>query len=310
MTVKHRNTSSAKAERETRLSTRAAREARNGLAVTLANLDASEQGLTEHEAAKRLARDGANQVAHDPQPHALVQLLKALNNPFIYVLLTLAGISFVTDYWLPVSAGEADDADLTKVIIIMTMVSLSSLLRFWQEYRSGKAADALKAMVRTTATVLRRERHDQPARLREVPMNELVAGDIVQLAAGDMIPADIRLIESRDLFISQAVLTGEALPVENERQILTLSVKADGGFYWNLGSELDIDNQTDSAVDLAELQAKVGAIIAERGDTQVYVRADEAADYGRVVAGIAELQRGGVVNLGLITEAPAGVGQP
>ena len=214
MTVKHRNTSSAKAERETRLSTRAAREARNGLAVTLANLDACEQGLTEHEAAKRLARDGANQVAHDPQPHALVQLLKALHNPFIYVLLTLAGISFVTDYWLPVSAGEADDADLTKVIIIMTMVSLSSLLRFWQEYRSNKAADALKAMVRTTATVLRREQIGQAPRLREVPMDELVAGDIVQLSAGDMIPADIRLLESRDLFISQAVLTGEALPVE------------------------------------------------------------------------------------------------
>lgn len=213
MTVKDRNTRS-KAGDDARLSMRAAREARNGLAVTLANLDASELGLTEHEAAKRLQRDGANQVAHDkPQP-ALVQLLKALQNPFIYVLLTLAGISFVTDYWLPVRAGDLEEADLTKVIIIMTMVSLSSLLRFWQEYRSGKAADALKAMVRTTATVLRRERHDQPARLREVPMNELVAGDIVQLAAGDMIPADIRLIESRDLFISQAVLTGEALPVE------------------------------------------------------------------------------------------------
>ncbi|MBH3458581.1 magnesium-translocating P-type ATPase [Pseudomonas putida] len=214
MTVKHRNTPPAKAERETRLSTRAAREARNGLSVTLANLDASEHGLTEHEAAKRLQRDGANQVAHDQQPHALVQLLKALHNPFIYVLLTLAGISFVTDYWMPISAGEADDADLTKVIIIMTMVSLSSLLRFWQEYRSNKAADALKAMVRTTATVLRREQFGQPPRLREVPMDELVAGDIVQLSAGDMIPADIRLLESRDLFISQAVLTGEALPVE------------------------------------------------------------------------------------------------
>ena len=214
MTVKHRNTPSANAERQTRLSTRAAREARNGLAVTLANLDATEQGLTEREAAKRLERDGANQVAHDQQPHALVQLLKALHNPFIYVLLTLAGISFVTDYWLPVRAGETDDADLTKVVIIMTMVSLSSLLRFWQEYRSNKAADALKAMVRTTATVLRREQVGQAPRLREVPMDELVAGDIVQLSAGDMIPADIRLLESRDLFISQAVLTGEALPVD------------------------------------------------------------------------------------------------
>ena len=242
MTVKHRNTSSAKAERETRLSTRAAREARNGLAVTLANLDASEHGLTEHEAAKRLERDGANQVAHDPQARALVQLLKALHNPFIYVLLTLAGISFVTDYWLPVSAGETDEADLTKVIIIMTMVSLSSLLRFWQEYRSNKAADALKAMVRTTATVLRREQVGQAPRLREVPMDELVAGDIVQLSAGDMIPADIRLLESRDLFISQAVLTGEALPVEKYDTLGNVAHKSATGHGADQGNLLELPN--------------------------------------------------------------------
>ncbi|MEE1878650.1 magnesium-translocating P-type ATPase [Pseudomonas soli] len=241
MTVKDRNTRS-KAGEDTRLSMRAAREARNGLAVTLANLDASELGLTEHEAAKRLQRDGANQVAHDkPQP-ALVQLLKALHHPFIYVLLTLAGISFVTDYWLPVRAGDMEEADLTKVIIIMAMVSLSSLLRFWQEYRSGKAADALKAMVRTTATVLRRERHDQPAHLREVPMNELVAGDIVQLAAGDMIPADIRLIESRDLFISQAVLTGEALPVEKYDTLGNVAQKSAGGSASDESGLLDLPN--------------------------------------------------------------------
>ncbi|WP_219094846.1 magnesium-translocating P-type ATPase [Pseudomonas sp. UMAB-40] len=197
-----------------KLSMRAAREAQNGLAVTLANLNATPDGLTELEAEGRLARAGYNEVAHDKPPHAIVQLLKALNNPFIYVLLTLAGISFFTDYWLPISQGEGDEADLTKVIIIMTMVTLSSLLRFWQEYRSAKSAEALKAMVRTTATVLRRGQKGNTPVLREVPMRELVAGDIVQLSAGDMIPADIRLIESRDLFISQAVLTGEALPVE------------------------------------------------------------------------------------------------
>ncbi|MBA1202188.1 magnesium-translocating P-type ATPase [Pseudomonas capeferrum] len=211
MTVKERTTST---HRTARLSMRAAREARNALGVTLANLDASVHGLHEREAGKRLIRDGVNEVAHDKAPPAWLQLLKALHNPFIYVLLTLAGISFVTDYWLPVNAGEVDEADLTKVIIIMTMVSLSSLLRFWQEYRSNKAAEALKAMVRTTCTVLRRQQMGQPATLREVPMTELVVGDIVQLSAGDMVPADIRLLDARDLFISQAVLTGEALPVE------------------------------------------------------------------------------------------------
>ncbi|WP_369988694.1 magnesium-translocating P-type ATPase [Pseudomonas xanthosomatis] len=234
MTVKDRNTKACEVH--------AAREARNGLGVTFANLDTSELGLTEHEAAKRLLRDGANEVAHDkPQP-ALVQLLKALHNPFIYVLLTLAAISFVTDYWLPLKAGDADDLDLTKVIIILTMVSVSGLLRFWQEYRSGKAAEALKAMVRTTATVLRRERIDRPARLREVPMNELVAGDIVQLAAGDMIPADIRLIESRDLFISQAVLTGEALPVEKYDTLGHVAQKSAEGSSGGDGNLLELPN--------------------------------------------------------------------
>ncbi|AZC18845.1 magnesium-translocating P-type ATPase [Pseudomonas sp. CMR5c] len=195
-----------------KLSMRAAREAQNGLAVTLANVNSSTAGLTELDAEGRLQRDGHNEVAHDRPPHALVQLLQAFNNPFIYVLMTLTGISFFTDFWLPLQAGE--ETDLTGVIIVLVMVLASGLMRFWQEHRSAKAAEALKAMVRTTAAVLRREQMGMQARVREVPMRELVVGDIIQLSAGDMIPADIRLIESRDLFISQAVLTGEALPVE------------------------------------------------------------------------------------------------
>ena len=99
-------------------------------------------------------------------------------------------------------------------------------------------------------------------------------------------------------------VAAQALPADSERQVLTLSVKADGGFYWNLGPDLQLDGQSDSAVSLEEMRDKVGRVIAERGDTQVYVRADRGADYGRVVAGIAELQRGGVSNLGLITEEP------
>lgn len=99
-------------------------------------------------------------------------------------------------------------------------------------------------------------------------------------------------------------VASEALPTDTQQQILTLSVNADGGYYWNLGSELNTEQQTDSAVGLDEMTAKVTQIIAERGDTQVYIRADEAADYGSVVAGIAALQQGGVSNLGLITEAP------
>ncbi|AUG02011.1 magnesium-translocating P-type ATPase [Pseudomonas sp. 09C 129] len=212
-TVKTRTSSSQNSTRDdTRLSMRAAREAQNSLGVTLDNVKSNANGLTELDAEGRLQRDGFNEVAHDRPPHALVQLLQAFNNPFIYVLMTLTAISFFTDFWLPLQAGE--ETDLTGVIIVLVMVLASGLMRFWQEYRSAKAAEALKAMVRTTATVLRREQMGMKAALREVPMRDLVVGDIVQLSAGDMIPADIRLIESRDLFISQAVLTGEALPVE------------------------------------------------------------------------------------------------
>ncbi|MDX1725869.1 MAG: protein TolR [Pseudomonas sp.] len=99
-------------------------------------------------------------------------------------------------------------------------------------------------------------------------------------------------------------VASEALPTDTQQQILTLSVQADGSYYWNLGSELNTEQQTDSAVGLEEMTAQVTQIIAERGDTQVYIRADQAADYATVVAGIAALQQGGVSNLGLVTEAP------
>ncbi|MBP8185942.1 MAG: protein TolR [Pseudomonas sp.] len=99
-------------------------------------------------------------------------------------------------------------------------------------------------------------------------------------------------------------VAAQALASDAQQQILTLSVQAGGGYYWNLGSELNTEKHTDSAVNLDEMTTKVAAIIAERGDTQVYIRADQDAGYATVVAGIAALQRGGVSNLGLITEAP------
>ncbi|UUQ65297.1 magnesium-translocating P-type ATPase [Pseudomonas fuscovaginae UPB0736] len=223
-----------------RLSMRAARESQQDLSSTLANVKASRDGLTDLDAEARLQREGFNEVAHDKPPRALVQFFQALNNPFIYVLLILAGISFFTDFWLAERAGE--EGDLTKVIIIMTMVALSSSLRFWQEYRSAKSAEALKAMVRTTATVLRREQLGSQPTLREIPMRELVAGDIVQLSAGDMIPADIRLIESRDLFISQAVLTGEALPVEKYDTLGDVAQKSAASATTDPNNLLDLQN--------------------------------------------------------------------
>jgi P-type Mg2+ transporter len=169
--------------------------------VTLVGLGSDRRGLLQSDAEARLAAIGSNEIARDRPPAWYWQLLSCLKNPFIGVLVLLAVVSYATD-------------DIKGVIVLTTMVALSVLLRFWQEFRSTRAAERLKAMVRTTATVLRRDSADAEPTKREITMRDLVPGDIVHLSAGDMIPADVRLITSRDLFVSQAVLTGESLPVE------------------------------------------------------------------------------------------------
>ncbi|USB43390.1 magnesium-translocating P-type ATPase [Klebsiella africana] len=198
-------------------------EAFNSPKHTLARLNSSRQGLTAKDALERLDAYGRNEVAHEQAPPALIQLLQAFNNPFIYVLMALAAVSFVTDYWLPLRNGE--ETDLAGIIIIVTMVSLSGLLRFWQEFRTNKAAQALKSMVRTTATVLRRGPGNMGPVRQEIAIEELVPGDIIFLAAGDLVPADVRLLESRDLFVSQSILSGESLPVEKYDVLASVSGK-------------------------------------------------------------------------------------
>src|SRR3984893_3728560 len=201
--LRNGNGGSRSSKREKVLSARAAKEAACNLDETLANLGCSRDGLVELDAIERLAKDGPNEVAHEKPPHWLVQLLVCFKNPFIIVLVTLAIIQYVS---------SPDDP--RPIIIIGVMVAISVGLQFWQEYRSALAAEKLKALVRTTATVLRRAGQDALAEPREVPIRELVPGDLVRLSAGDLVPADVRLVSSRDLFVSQAALTGEALPVE------------------------------------------------------------------------------------------------
>jgi Mg2+-importing ATPase len=206
------------------------REAQRSLDDTLNETGAYRYGLTQQEAQQRLQANGPNEVTHDRPPCALIQLILAFNNPFIFVLMALAAISFFTDYWLPKGSGE--ETDLTGVIIIAVMVTLSGLLRFWQEFRSAQAAESLKSMVRTTATVRRRDNQRGKSIYQELPLSQLVVGDVIRLSAGDMVPADVRLMESRDLFISQAVLTGESLPVEKYDTLAAVagkSVQPNGG---------------------------------------------------------------------------------
>jgi Mg2+-importing ATPase len=166
-----------------------------------AALDTSPAGLDEEQIEERLDRDGANEAVHEKPTHWLLQLAHTFKNPFIIVLLVLAAVQLFTS------------DDLTGPIIIAVMVGISVVLSFTQEFRSSRAAEKLKAMVRNTATVTRRASDGHSERI-EVPVIELVAGDIVHLSAGDMVPADLRLLAAKDLFVSQAILTGESIPVE------------------------------------------------------------------------------------------------
>ncbi|MFJ7158907.1 magnesium-translocating P-type ATPase [Streptomyces sp. NPDC101118] len=170
-------------------------------AQVLQELGTTRDGLSRQEAQHRLERHGPNVVARERAPHWCVQLAKAYWNPFILVLVFLAGIM----YW-------QDPAD-PGVVILSVMVGISGLLRFWQEYRSGRAADALKQLVTTTCAVQRRAGTAAAATPVEIPLDQVVPGDVVRLAAGDLVPADLRLIAAKDLMVSQAALSGESLPV-------------------------------------------------------------------------------------------------
>ena len=173
--------------------------------LACAMLETSREGITDEMAAERQQKFGLNEVKHQKAPKWYVQLLKSFANPFIYILLLIATVSFIIDVGLP----EVGERDYKTVVVVSIMISVSALLRFVQEYRSNAAAEKLKSMVKTTATVLRKFKGK-----REIPIVELVPGDVVYLSAGDMIPADCRIIQSKDLFVSESMLTGEALPVE------------------------------------------------------------------------------------------------
>jgi P-type Mg2+ transporter len=183
------------------------REAAAGeTAEVLRRLNTSLAGLSESEAAERLGVFGPNEVAQERRHEWLHRLWVAVRNPLVILLTVLAIASFASYYH-----EKPEDRDVSEFyggIVMLVMVALGVSLRFVQETRAGNAAAKLKAMIKVTATVLR---DGQPT---EVPLQHLVPGDVVKLSAGDMIPGDVRLISAKDLFIIQATLTGESLPVE------------------------------------------------------------------------------------------------
>lgn len=175
-----------------------------------ATLDTTQEGLNTEEAEQRLEMYGTNEIAHERTEPWFVQLIKAFVNPFIIVLILLAGVSLVMDVIL----AAPEDRSLTSVIVITVMVTISGLVHFIQEYRSSKEAEKLKALVHTTASVVRSDTGKH-----EIRMAEIVPGDIIHIAAGDMLPADVRIISSKDLFVSQSALTGESEPVEKYNEL-------------------------------------------------------------------------------------------
>jgi Mg2+-importing ATPase len=222
----------------------------------LQSLGTTEAGLSDAEAFDRLHRAGPNTVAREPRYGRLRLFIRACLNPLVVLLLVLAAVSALT-------------GDARAAVVMLVMVVLGVVLRFVQESRADDAAAKLKAMISVTATVVR------GGVAREVPLADIVPGDVVKLAAGDMIPADVRILSCKDLFVTQSSLTGESLPVEkfetladaSEQSLLeqkntcflgtsvesgsATGVVVETGFRTYLGSmaQLIVEQQTPSAFD-------------------------------------------------------------
>ena len=165
------------------------------LVATLASLSADPRGLTGAEAGLRLARFGINRFRDRPERPLLVQFITRFKNPLVIILLVASAIAALT-------------GDITSFVIINLVVLLSVTIDFVQEYRAGRAVQGLRESVAVRVTALR------DGTPQEVPVTAVVPGDVVRLAAGDLVPADGRVLEARDFFVKQALLTGESYPVE------------------------------------------------------------------------------------------------
>jgi Mg2+-importing ATPase len=223
------------------------------------------RGLTEDVAEDSRDIYGENEVTHGKKTPLFKRIIGAFINPFTVILLVLAAVSLFTDVILA-DSGEATPA---TVIIIMTMVMFSGILQFVQETRSGKAAENLLKMIKTTTSVER-----QVSGVQEIPIEDVVVGDIVHLAAGDMIPADIRIIYAKDLFVSQSALTGESVVVEKTADIAVAG--DDGGVGDNIA--------------LTETQnlAFMGSDVLSGSATGITVAVGDDTVFGEMAKGVSE----------------------
>ncbi|WP_455238364.1 magnesium-translocating P-type ATPase, partial [Streptococcus sp.] len=174
------------------------------LESTFANYKTSALGLVDDQVEENRDAYGENVITKGQEDSMIKKIYESIINPFTVILLVIALVSFITNVWL----AKPGEQDPTTSIIIVTLVLISGGIRFIQELRSDKAASNLSRMIVNTATVLR------DGSEQEIPIDEIVVGDVIKLSAGDMIPADVVLIDSRDFFVQQSGLTGESDAVE------------------------------------------------------------------------------------------------
>jgi Mg2+-importing ATPase len=167
------------------------------LAATQAALQVTAEGISSAQAWQRLGQFGPNQFREKAERSLVIEFLRRFRNPLVLILIAASVISALT-------------GEVASFVIIIVMVMMSVTLDFVQEHRAGRAAERLRQSVQVRATVLR------DGTMREVPVAQVVPGDVAILSAGSLVPADGRLVEARDLFVNQALLTGEAFPVEKQ----------------------------------------------------------------------------------------------
>src|SRR5574337_420858 len=184
-------------ENEAHYSVQLLEMARADTDTVLKELGSQLGGLSEAEADLRLKQSGPNEIAREKRQSPLMRVLDNVKNPLVLLLTALGVLSYLT-------------GDLRATVVIVVMVLLGVVLRFYQEMRADHAAEKLEAMVSNTTTLVR------DGKEAEVSLKILVPGDIIRLAAGDMVPADARVLAAKDLFLNQATLTGESLPVEKK----------------------------------------------------------------------------------------------
>jgi len=206
--------------------------------VLFEKFETSPTGLSEQEAQKRLAEYGSNEAAKKQKRTLVIQFILKFFHPLVVLLVVIAGVTFWT--------GDAVSGSIIGLMAIMSVV-----LGFFQEYRAGKEAERLSEMVRATATVYRN------GKSKEIPIKQIVPGDIVDLFAGDMIPADIRIIQAKDLFINQAALTGESMPVEKTPGANSLAFM---GSSVVSGTALGIVIKTGLATEFGEISKRLSSI--------------------------------------------------